>query len=194
MATAYPSVAGVRFKDVAGWPGYCVGDDGSPWSCRIISSLTGLGNTWRKLKGIPTKGGYILVQLFSNSRRKTFHVHRLVLDAFVGPRPAGMECRHLDGNPKNNRLDNLCWGTKTENRADSMRHGTLYRKPGEDHPDAFLTEALVREIMQLRLTEGIGYKKISKRLNIDRVKAVEAVIVGKSWNHVTGIPKWERRK
>jgi hypothetical protein len=47
-----------------------------------------------------------------------------VLEAFVGPRPPGLECRHLDGNPANSVLANLAWGTHSENMQDRVRHGT----------------------------------------------------------------------
>ncbi len=52
------------------------------------------------------------------------YVHQLVLEAFVGPCPSGLECRHLDGNPDNNQLENLRWGTRLENMADKKLHGT----------------------------------------------------------------------
>ncbi len=51
-------------------------------------------------------------------------VHQLVLLAFVGPRPEGMEIRHLDGDPINNVLSNLVYGTHSENMFDRVRHGT----------------------------------------------------------------------
>lgn len=47
----------------------------------------------------------------------------MVLRAFVGEPPAGHECRHLDGDRQNNALDNLAWGTRAENVADTIRHG-----------------------------------------------------------------------
>lgn len=47
----------------------------------------------------------------------------LVLEAFVGPRPRGTECCHWDGDPTNDALSNLRWGTSKENSADQMRHG-----------------------------------------------------------------------
>lgn len=50
-------------------------------------------------------------------------VHALVLAAFVGPRPPGMDVRHLDGNPANNLLENLAYGTRSENCMDALRHG-----------------------------------------------------------------------
>jgi hypothetical protein len=53
-------------------------------------------------------------------------VHRLVLEAFVGPCPIGMQCRHFpDPNPANCNLKNLQWGTPMENTEDKRVHGTL---------------------------------------------------------------------
>jgi len=62
-------------------------------------------------------------------------VHKLVLLAFVGVAPAKHECRHLNGDPADNRLENLCWGTRSENINDAVRHGTWMtpeRKAGGD--------------------------------------------------------------
>jgi hypothetical protein len=68
--------------------------------------------------------GYLSVGLYATGREETHRIHNVVLIAFVGPRPQGMVARHLDGDPTNNRLDNLCWGTSSENNIDQVRHGT----------------------------------------------------------------------
>src|SRR5262249_28995701 len=49
--------------------------------------------------------------------------HRLKLEAFRGPCPSEMECRHLDSNPLNNKLENLVWGMPAENLADRRAMG-----------------------------------------------------------------------
>ena len=67
---------------------------------------------------------YLKVSLSESGVRTTLKVHRLVMLAFVGVVPSGMEVRHLDGNGSNNRLDNLKYGTKKENMSDSLLHGT----------------------------------------------------------------------
>lgn len=83
-------------------------------------------NYWITGRLLSTKPSttYPKVNLCHGRVRKTHTVHTLVLKAFVGPPPPGMEARHLDGNRLNNRLDNLAWGTKSENMADRLRHGT----------------------------------------------------------------------
>ena len=70
-------------------------------------------------------GGHLYLTLHKKGKRKHWFVHVLVLMAFVGPRPKGRdEVRHLDGDPTNNHLDNLRWGTHQENVDDMTRHRT----------------------------------------------------------------------
>lgn len=89
---------------------------------REVPSRWGKTRTMRGRVLIPSEvhGGYLSVNLGAGVRRS---VHTLVLEAFVGPRPEGAVCRHLNGNPKDNRLANLAWGTPGENRRDTVKHG-----------------------------------------------------------------------
>ena len=65
--------------------------------------------------------GYLSVALGRNNSQC---VHKLVLIAFVGAAPAKHECLHANGVPSDNRLENLRWGTRTENIKDAVKHGT----------------------------------------------------------------------
>lgn len=65
---------------------------------------------------------YPRVALSAPSGRKMAYVHHLVLGAFVGPRPEGMETRHLNGVRTDCRLVNLAYGTQAENMADRAAH------------------------------------------------------------------------
>lgn len=77
-------------------------------------------------------------------------VHELVLLAFVGPPKEGQECRHLDGDGSNNKLENLCWGSKSENAKDCTRLGR--RKFTYEQADAMRQKKkdgwLLREISE----------------------------------------------
>src|SRR6266700_5008781 len=92
--------------------------------------------------------GHLLVGLSKQGTHYTKLVHRLVLEAFVGPCPEGMECRHFpDRDPTNNRLDNLSWDTEQVNQLDRIEHGTDVR--GEKHPGHKLSTEEVSRIREL---------------------------------------------
>jgi hypothetical protein len=97
-----------------------------------------------------------------------------------------MECRHLDGDPSNNRPSNLAWGTCKENGEDRIRHGTSGK--GERHGQAKLTEAIVRRIMELDAL-GVDRPRIAAEVGATTAN-VQAIASGVSWNHVTGLPKY----
>lgn len=82
----------------------------------------------RILTGRKTKKGYVIVGLsYAGGKSVQKRVHRLVLEAFVGPCPDGMECCHGPGGPSDNRLDNLRWDTREENARDIVRHGNHWQ-------------------------------------------------------------------
>jgi len=64
--------------------------------------------------------GHLSVAL---GRKNSQSVHKLVLLAFVGAAPNKHECLHMNGNPADNRLSNLRWGTRSENMKDAYAHG-----------------------------------------------------------------------
>lgn len=83
-------------------------------------------NTYKSISLRPykTKKDRLRVCLCKNSKTKKYFIHRLVLEAFVGPCPEGMECCHNNGDPSDNKLENLRWDSKTENAKDRIKHGT----------------------------------------------------------------------
>lgn len=110
-------------------------------------------------------------------------VHRLVLEAFVGPCPPGMVCRHFpDRDPTNNHANNLRWGTSQENIEDTHRDGTWAR--GEKSGNSKLTEQVVREIIRDHAT-GISIAILAARYAVSSV-SINNVLCGFTWSHITG--------
>jgi len=110
-----------RWRSVPGFPGYEASDHGRIVSRRRASPVV--------LKPRRMPNGYLTVALTGpDGHPRTMTVHRVVMLAFVGERPAGRETRHLDGDPANNRLTNLAWGTKAKNMADLLEHGHHWQK------------------------------------------------------------------
>ena len=76
-------------------------------------------------------------------------MHRLVLGAFAGPPPEGMEGCHEDNDKTNNRLDNLRWDTRPGNHSDKARHGTLGAKAECHRGHAFVRRNLTPSGLRL---------------------------------------------
>ena len=116
-----------RWRPIPGWEGaYEVSDQGGVRSLdRTVVGRDGVARRRRgqALKLMLTTKGYPAVHL-GREPRKVRTVHSLVIEAFAGPCPEGLEVRHLDGDRLNPTLSNLAYGTKAENVRDSIRHGT----------------------------------------------------------------------
>lgn len=110
---------GIEWADVPGWPGFRVTRDGQQIS----------GPSGQVLKQRASRDGHVYVTARRGGKQRKLWVHRSVLLAFVGPCPDGQEARHLDGDPLNNSLENLAWGTREEQRADDRRHGVRRGRP-----------------------------------------------------------------
>lgn len=168
------------FRDIPGFPGYRVGNDGSVWSRWKRGSASAIGDTWRKMKPSVRANRRSHVGLCRDGKRLVRQVSRLVLESFVGPRPKGKECAHCDGDPSNNNLDNLRWTTHKDNMADQILHGTICR--GSSHGCAKLTDEQVLEIRRLR-KRGIKYKKIMSLFGISESTA-SRISRCKRWKHL----------
>jgi len=74
------------------------------------------GGGVRTYGGIPHYGQDANGRMIFTFRQKTYKVHRLICEAFNGPPPPGKNvCMHLDEDYRNNRPENLKWGTQKEN-------------------------------------------------------------------------------
>ncbi|WP_084501480.1 NUMOD4 motif-containing HNH endonuclease [Nocardia xishanensis] len=117
-----------RWSDIPGYEGYYqASDQGRIKSLRrTILRANGIPQTVKEriLRPGRLSSGHLHVALNAPDKSiKTRRVHQLVMLAFVGPTPEGLEICHNDGNHENNRLDNLRFDTHAENMRDVIRHG-----------------------------------------------------------------------
>ena len=154
--------------------GYMVSDLGR---VKSLQRLIRCGGGYRKSNEVILKSwvvkntGYLQVVL---TGRKKYAVHRLVLEAFVGPPPDGHECAHGDGDRKNARLSNLRWATKLENQADVLMHGN--RKRGESVYNSVLTEDQVRSIRK----DPRSRAEIGRQYGVTP-EAISHIVLRKTW-------------
>lgn len=111
-----------EWRPIPGFPIYEASDEGQIRRARVLR----MGPQNRNpLSPARHHRGYLQVTLTrEDGKRVSVHVQRLIAAAFHGAPEAGAQARHLDGNPTNNRAENLKWGTASENTRDQVRHGT----------------------------------------------------------------------
>jgi hypothetical protein len=172
------------WKAIPGYPGYEVSDHGrvrSYWRKGHYSISSKLTDSVQKIMNLtPCPSGHLHLRLCRNNKALTMRVHRLVLLAFIGPCPDGMQACHNDGNPSNNYLNNLRWDTQSSNQLDSLKHGT---KPlGMNHKNSKLTDKDIKEIRRL-FDEGFPRTSISFAFNIC-VRLVYRIANREVWVHI----------
>lgn len=76
-----------------------------------------------------TSDGYHKVDLYSNGKRTSVRVHRLVAEAFI-PNPNKLpQINHIDGNKENNNVKNLEWVNNSQNMIHAYRTGLATPHP-----------------------------------------------------------------
>jgi hypothetical protein len=168
------------FRTIPAREGYRADSDGNIWSCRYRPDV---GFRWRRLKP-QTIGhkGYHFVRLFNgDGRPRCESIHTLVLRAFYGPPPDGMEACHRNGKRGDNRPLNLYWGTHLQNCADREAHGNQWK--GSKVTVSKLKEEDIPEIFTL-LAEGWTRQDIGLLYGVSDVLICN-IANGKSWKHIT---------
>lgn len=179
--------APVVYKEIRDFPGYRVGDDGSVWSQRRIGRKAGLTGEWRQLRAITHERFYLKVTLHNRDVKLQRLVHLLVLEAFIGPCPDGMEGCHNDGAQAGHHLANLRWDTPKNNHADKRKHGTILT--GSRHGRSKLTEAQVKQFREHIASFTDFHERRTavaaarKKLGISQ--AMSSLILNrKNWTHI----------
>lgn len=134
--------------------------------------VTGL---WKNMRHKLDTGGRPCIRV----SKKMVRLHVLVCAAFKGPRPSGMFVLHYDGNPTNNHLSNLRYGTHSENTQDAIRHGT--HRCGEASHLAKHTKQQVDYIRQLRHS-GKLLKEIASMTGVP-LSSVGHICAETRWRH-----------
>lgn len=176
------------WKDVVGYEGrYQVSDEGQVKSLARTVTLRRLGLQVHRqveecvLKPYAMSSGHLQISLSKNLKSKSLLIHPLVLEAFVGPRPGdSMQWHgcHFDGDPSNNRIDNLRWDTRSGNEMDKVAHGRSNR--GERNRAVKLIEAQVLEIRS-RILKGDTSPAIAIDYGVTRA-LINAIKRGSAWS------------
>lgn len=161
-------------------PGYRLCDGGVVWSC--WSKKGTMDAPWhiRKPRRKRTRSGHIQIELQIDREPFVTGLHQLVMMVFVGPCPPGLECCHNDGNPENNFVVNLRYGTHGSNVVDRELHGKTAR--GEVCGASKLTEVEVRRVFEW-YAQGMSHRAIAELIGVSS-NNVGAILARQTWGHV----------
>ena len=176
-------VATVERREIPGLPGYFADSDGSIWSAWRGGLRRVRDDSRLKLMQTPpakNTGYRRAIVRDANGRKFSASVHRLVLFAFVGPCPDGMEACHIDGNKLNNSASNLRWGTHAANCADRDRHGRTAR--GERSGFAKLTAEKVVQIRE-RYARGETQEFLASEYGVKHA-CISLIVRRLAWRHI----------
>lgn len=117
-----------EWRDIPGWEGY--------YQASNLGNLKGVTRTITRKDGVVMtlkeaplkltlnkKTKHYQVDLTRDGKSNGYRVHQLVALTFLGVRPDGMEVRHINDDPSDNREQNLAYGTRRENMLDRGRNG-----------------------------------------------------------------------
>lgn len=135
----------------------------------------------RVLEPSRMKSGHLQVSLYRGGERLCTTVHTLVMAAFVGPRPPGMDICHGDSDPTNNHVSNLRYDTRRGNIEDTMATGRISR--GTARHNNVLTPEQVREIRAKYVPRVYTLRMLAEEYGVSMTN-IHAIVGpnSRSWN------------
>lgn len=126
---------------------------------------------------------YLVIKLpDGEGKRRTFLIHRLVWETYVGEIPKGMWINHKDGNKLNNCVDNLEVVTPSQNLLHAYRELKCNRRSGANASVAILNDEAIVAIRQLSLS-GWSQHKLGIAFEVSQ-PTIHNILSGKTWTHV----------
>jgi hypothetical protein len=161
-----------RIEPIPFAPGYHVSTDGRVFCARGASMVELAQNAHKDTR-------YPRVRLTVGGRGRNVRVHRIMAAVFMGEPPSPRhEVRHLNDTKTDNRLDNLAWGTPSENLRDAFRNGR--RDPGKSRSG--MSEPLVRAL-RLVASTGMSLRRTARLCGVPE-STTHDVVKGRTWGHV----------
>jgi hypothetical protein len=169
MPSARAATPSVEWRQIVGYEGlYDVSNDGRVRNARRMRELSPVADTC----------GYPTVKLCRNNLETRYSIHRLVCRAFRGIPFAGAQVAHLNGNPADNRAENLKWVTCAENNSHKAIHGT--RQIGARNGRSKYTGKTIETVREMH-RGGFSEKKIAELTGVSK-SHVHRVVAWETWN------------
>lgn len=131
------------------------------------------------------KNGYEKIQMLStDGKRHRYSVHRLIMENFKPvDNMENLQVNHIDGDKRNNKLENLEWCTGSENIKHAYKTG-LHTQKGEHNNYSKLSEENVKEIIQMLLSKKYTQKQIGEKFGVCE-DTIGAIKNKHNWTYLT---------
>lgn len=174
------------FKPIIGFEKYYqVSNKGNIKSIqRVITRKNGIKQTVqeRLLKQSINSNGYPYCVLFINGKGYHVRVHRCVAEAFLKNIENKPCVNHVDGDKKNNCVENLEWVSHLENNTHALTHGLRQSTKGEIHGKAKLKESDIKNIIALKGV--LSSRKVAEKYNLSSHTTILRIWRKQNWKHV----------
>lgn len=182
----HPDGSKEHWRDVVNYVGYYrVSDLGRVKTLpRTVKRWRGTALTKTRITtGFPNKRGigYPMVCLCVDGKENFQYVHRLVLEAFIGPCPLGMQGCHKNGVRTDNRLTNLRWDTQSANEIDKRSYGRDNR--GQRHYASHLTDDQARKVLELHAAGEHTRKQLAGMFHTT-IGVIKGIVCRTSYKHL----------
>ena len=168
-----------KWKDIKGYEGmYLISDLGRVMS--ISREKVAGFNLYRKetiilRTYVDTYGYYSITLTDKKGNRKNHKIHRLIAEAFLENEYNKPCINHIDGNKKNNNIDNLEWCTKKENNIHAIKTGL--RKTFQIDKDKLKKDYLINNLSIADIAEKYNttYDSVAHKLRTYNLKKLESI-------------------
>lgn len=159
------------WRDVDGWP-------------YQVSSL-GRVRSLRAIRPHSSADGYQRVHFYDGSNIAHPLIHRLVAEAFIGPAPSTAHVvSHINGNPSDNRPENLEWATVLQNATRRKEHGNY--PSGANVYNAKLTNEQAAEIRRMHKSGTKNISRLARAFGVSR-PCIKRVVDGVGYKDAGGL-------
>jgi hypothetical protein len=125
---------------------------------------------------LQSRGRYLAASLKDAPKKSMRSVHVAVAEAFLGPRPQGLEVAHLNGDARDNRLTNLAYVTTQENEAHKRQHGT----------SRALLKPEQAEILRNLVGRGVSQTDLANLLGVS-IQVISKAVAGQNYKPASGL-------
>lgn len=117
---------------------------------------------------------------------KMNYVHRLVASTFILNPKNKPIVNHIDGDPSNNKVENLEWTDQSKNISHAVNINPNDKRRGQFMHTGKLDPDNVLQIVELSKTKKAN--EIARAFGVDRT-SIQRILRGECWSYVTGIPR-----